>query len=138
MRIVAREQQENNSSGGRGTPQEKLLRWVYVLGTTQARKSKAHITNRLWAQVRPSPSVSFLARTNMFINSKGKRQPRGRDLNIYPRKQKHPKREGGDVHAWFFTQCKSKPKMQFCGQEYGKPKGMRTKNQSLHSFWLIT
>ena len=60
------------------------------------------------------------------------------DLKICPKKQKHPKREGGDVHAWFFTQCKSKPRIQFCGQEYGKPKGMRTKNQSLHSFWLIT
>ena len=56
-----REQQKSNSSESRGVHKERLLYWVSVLGTIQGRKSKAHTTNRLWAQVRAGPLTSFLA-----------------------------------------------------------------------------
>ena len=43
----------------RGIHKERLLCRVSMLGTTQSRKLKAHVTNRLWAQ----EWISFLALT---------------------------------------------------------------------------
>ena len=58
-----REHQKIRSSESRGIHRERLLCWVFVLRITQGKKSKAHTTNRLWAQVRTGPSTLSLVCT---------------------------------------------------------------------------
>ena len=57
------ESTRSNKRERRGIQMVKWHYWVFAFETTQGRKSKAHITNRLCSQVRIGPTALFLACT---------------------------------------------------------------------------